>query len=168
MFKRPGHGTGFTTTTPRAVGMITLLGPHLRQGGIFLTRDEYHAAARLYGYEPVGPTPRPPEPERPSVPDTYANDAVWRKYKDDLKAWQIWEDPINFMQAGADRNLARFVEADGFRLAAWLARFVEPGQDPLQVLVQMAAQCGWEVPPEDLAWAEGAEQEEEQGEAEAV
>lgn len=154
--KRPGHSTGFTGTTPRAVATISLTGAGLRGEGVYLTNDEYRAVAKLYGYTPEGPNQRPPEPERPSEPERYSNE--WQKYRDALKAWQNWEDPRDYMQAGADRNLARYVDRDGFRLMGWLARYVEPDQDPLQLLIQMAARCGWEVDPEDLAWAGGEEQ----------
>ena len=58
------------------------------------------------------------------------------------------------LQAGADRNMFRHAEHDGLRLLAWLAKWVEPGTDPLKVLVQVAVAAGWNVDPEDAEWAE--------------
>lgn len=60
-----------------------------------------------------------------------------------------------FMQAGADRNALRHAQADGLRLLAWLARHVEPGQDPLRTLVDLACQAGWDVDPLEVDWVQG-------------
>lgn len=59
------------------------------------------------------------------------------------------------LQAGADRNVLRHAQADGLRLVAWLARYVEPGKDPLRTLVELACQAGWDVDPIDVGWAQG-------------
>lgn len=64
------------------------------------------------------------------------------------------EDLQRLMQAGADRNALRHAESDGLRLLAWLAKYVPAGEDPLKHLVQLASDAGWDVNPEDVAWAE--------------
>lgn len=61
------------------------------------------------------------------------------------------------LQAGADRNVLRHAQADGLRLVAWLARYVEPGKDPLRTLVELACQAGWDVDPIDVGWAQGTD-----------
>ncbi len=82
-------------------------------------------------------------------------------HKRAVARWERWEDPRPLMQAGADRNMARYAEHDGLRLVAWLARHVPEGGDPLKTLIQLAVDAGWDVPPEDIAWAEGDAREEE-------
>jgi predicted NAD/FAD-dependent oxidoreductase len=47
--------------------------------------------------------------------------------------------------------------SDGLRLVAWLARYVEPGKDPLRTLVELACQAGWDVDPIDMGWAQGTD-----------
>ncbi|HZL96042.1 MAG TPA: hypothetical protein VFB99_20460 [Vicinamibacterales bacterium] len=76
-----------------------------------------------------------------------------------LRAHAKWEDPRAFMQAGADRDVFRHAELDGLRLLAWIARYVPPGEDPLKSLVMLASDAGWDVDPDDVAWAEGVELE---------
>ena len=62
-------------------------------------------------------------------------------------------DPNPLLQAGADRNLMRQAEEDGLRLLVWLAKYVEKGTDPLKTLIQLAGDAGFDVDPEDMAWA---------------
>lgn len=57
-------------------------------------------------------------------------------------------------QAGADRNAFRHAESDGLRLLAWLAKYLEPGQDPLKTLIQFAADSGVDVEYSDIEYAE--------------
>jgi hypothetical protein len=65
----------------------------------------------------------------------------------------VGNDANPLLQAGADRNLLRQAEEDGFRLLAWLAKYVPAGTDPLKVLIQIASHAGWDVDPEDAAWS---------------
>ena len=67
------------------------------------------------------------------------------------------EDDVLY-QAGADRDMFRHAEADGLRLLAWIAKYVEKGQDPVKTLIQFASESGVDVSPEDY---EGAKECEE-------
>jgi len=62
------------------------------------------------------------------------------------------EQQDTLKQAGADRNLFRHAEHDGLRIIAWLAKFVEPGTDPLKTVVQLAIDSGLDVSPTDIEW----------------
>jgi len=137
--------------------MIRLLGPGLSHAGLMLTSDETRALNKLYGFTPEPPTERPPRPER--KPDPEGTSAYERKQADDahkraVTAWEKWEDPRAILQAGADRNMVRHAESDGLRLVAWLAKFVPAGGDPLKTLIQLASDAGYDVPAEDVDWAE--------------
>lgn len=172
--RRPGRPTR-TTSTPRANYLIELLGDGLRHESVAMTADERKAVQRLYGYydEPVGV--RPPEPVVP--PEPVFRDFGWDRAKyepakaeyDRAKAaheaWKRWKDPRAIQQAGADRNMLRYAGADGLRIVAWLARHVEPGQDPLKTIVDLAVSAGWDVDPEDVAWARGDDMGYEDGDA---
>ena len=70
------------------------------------------------------------------------------------RLYEFTPDEPGIMQHGATRNMLRHAEADGLRMVAWLARFVPPSEDPLKLLVQLTVERGWDIPPEDCAWAE--------------
>jgi hypothetical protein len=157
IFKRPttdgNHGS--VTTTPSAASMIRLLGGQ-RHAGVTLSNDEMRAVNRLYGYKKEQPNVRPPPPVAPVRSDfqsAWEYDAAVRKHKTAMEAHANWEDPMQFMQAGADRNAFKHAEADGLRLVGWLAKHLQPNEDPLRVLVQLAMDAGWDVDHEDVAWA---------------
>jgi hypothetical protein len=69
------------------------------------------------------------------------------------KLYDVKPEDNVFVQAGTDRNVMRHAEFDGLRMMAWLAQYVEPGQDPLRTLVQLAIEAGIDVMPEDVDWA---------------
>jgi hypothetical protein len=151
--KRP-QADGSVITTPRAGQLMQLFGDRVRHRAASLSGDEFEALKRLYGYVPEKPHKRPPEPTNPGPSASYAE---LQKYKDAKRAWDVWEDPRPLMQAGADRNLLRHAEMDGIRLIAWIARFVEPGSDPLKTLITLASDAGWDVDPEDFEFASADE-----------
>jgi hypothetical protein len=151
-------GARSTISAPSRRVPIALLGAALSHGNVTISRDEYRALCRLYGFVPEQPNERPPKPAPPPKPD-------WRTEQDHrraVEAWEKWEDPRPFHQAGADRNLMRHAEADGLRIMAWLAGYVEPGEDPLRALVRVFVE-GYDIDPADVEWAE-AEAEETQEE----
>lgn len=144
--------------------MMQLLGSAASHRGISLSRDEYQAVNKLYGFTPEKPNQRPLAPTPPvrsEFEKEYEFREALKKHEAALSTWQKWEDPIKLMQAGADRNVMRHVESDGFRLAAWIAKYVPRGEDPLKTLVQMAVASGFDVDPSDIEWAEIDSEDEE-------
>ena len=147
---------GLNTTTPNAKVLIQLLGG-LSTGSLVFTHDEIRTLNKLYGFTPEKPSSRPPKPVRSPDPEgtpDFKRQAADEEYKRAVAAWEKWEDPQPLMQAGADRNMFRFAEHDGLRLIAWLAKFVPAGEDPLKTLIHLALDAGYDVSPEDLAYAE--------------
>ncbi len=153
---------GTVTTTPQAGQMMRLLGSGGTDRSVTVTKDEFRHIQKVYGYvtEPVNQ--KPPAPEPPAHPGPKASyDAMGKFYKDEadykqaLKAHDRWEDPREYLQAGADRNAFRHAQVDGLRMLAWIARYIEPGQDPLKTLIQMASDSGFDVDPNDYCWAVG-------------
>jgi hypothetical protein len=156
-----------TVTTPLSATMIELLGPGLASGGIVLTRSESQAIEDLYGYKKEEPSKRPPEPTPPTPPgpssgpdDARAYRRLMEEYDKAMVKWRKWEDPLPLMQAGAARNAIRDAQVDGLRLLAWIAKYVEPGHDPLKTLVQFAAEAGMPVSSEETEWADTEEEEQ--------
>ncbi len=158
---------GHYTTTPKSAVIFQLLGTGLRTGAVTLTGDETNALNKLYGFKHEKPNKQPPKPvfkEAEITPEM--NQFAVRRAQDDAKKaheaaveqWKNWTDPQPLYQAGADRNVARYAEHDGMRLIAWLAKHVPAGEDPLKVLVQLAADAGWDVDPSDIEWIEEEEE----------
>lgn len=67
------------------------------------------------------------------------------------KIYDFDESDDNILtQAGDQRNLMRYVQADGMRVMAFLARYLEPGEDPVRVVQDLFMQTGFDVP--DFDW----------------
>lgn len=155
-------------TTPLSATVIELLGHGLSSGGVTLSRSESRAITELYGYKAEKPSNRPPEPTAPTPPgpssgpdDAREYRRLMEKYDGAMVNWRKWQDPLPLMQAGAARNAIRDAQVDGLRLLAWIAKYVEPGRDPLKTLVQFADEAGMPVSEEDVEWADEEEEEEE-------
>ena len=138
---------------------MALLGSGPRHASVTVSRDEYTALNKLYGITTEKPNKRPAKPEPPHAGQLSYREEI--DYKNAVGAWEKWTNPRAYMQAGADINLMRHAESDGLRLVAWLARFVPKGEDPLKTLIQAVTQAGWDVDPNDVAYAEGEDPEEE-------
>lgn len=153
-FKRPGHGT--CMTTPRSVSITNLLGKSISHMSVTVCQDEHKHLQRLYGYVDEKPGKKPPPPTPPKREDFKTAWEFKTAQDDHERACKIhanWQDPQKLLQAGADRNLFRYAEADGLRLIAWLARYCEPGDDPLKVLIQLVSESGIDIDPSDMTWS---------------
>ena len=159
--KRPtidGNPNGSLCSTPSAATSIALLGGS-RYEGVTVTRDERDALERLYGFDL----------------DAAADDArefEWTAHATALTAHKEaeakrsrWDPPLRTPTAnpggvarlareGAIRNLFRHAEADGLRMVAVAARYLEPGEDPVKFLLSLMDRAGWDV-REDSDWYNG-------------
>lgn len=158
--KRPMINKQSYVTTPGAARMMHILGGITRDG-LAVTRDEMRAIQKMYGFKKVKPfkKPKPPlPPDRKDFEEGYKGDPKYseavRLHEAAKKSHANWQDPSPLFQAGADRNAIRHAELDGLRIVAWLARFIEPGEDPLKTLVSMAIDAGWDVDVDDVSWVE--------------
>ncbi len=156
--KRPMVGGSMAmVTTPRVATMMALLGAGIVRGPIALSRDEFTAVNRLYGFKKKKPNKKPPPPEAPKHEDFVDKPWEYRNameaHKRAAEAHANWKDPIDLLQAGADRNAMRHAEADGLRLLAWISKFTPEGSDPLKTLIQFAMEAGVDVDPSDCEWA---------------
>ena len=157
MMRRPMTlDNGSTVTTPRAAGLIRLLGGPT-YGNLAFSEDEMSALRRLYGYKKEQPNkkpPPPPAPKKEDFVDRYAYQRALSEHEHALAERARWQDPVRLLQAGADRNCLRYAELDGLRLVTWLSRYVEPGEDPLRMLIRMAIDSGMDVDPADVEWSD--------------
>lgn len=153
------HQGDVVVTTPAAATMIALLGG-LRMGAVALSKDEQRALRKLYGVTKEPPNQKPPPPPAPNpddFPSQFAFNRAVENHREALRQHEAWVDPQPLYQAGADRNMMRAMETDGLRMVAWIARYLEPGADPVRLLVQLAIDAGCDVDPVDVDWAEEGE-----------
>lgn len=59
----------------------------------------------------------------------------------------------SFQLGGDTRDLLRYAEADGMRMVALIAAYLEPGEDPVRRLAKMLMDQGYDVPV-DPEWAD--------------
>ncbi len=163
--KRPNVQGMADVTTPFTATMMQFIGVGGTFENVAFSKTEIRNLKKLYGFEAEKPNKKPPPPEPPKREDFGSDwdfERAGRDHKEALKRHANWQDPRVLMQAGADRNLFRHVRGDGLRLAAYIAKFCEPGEDPLKVLIRMAIDAGdYAVDPEDVTWAEAEEDEPE-------
>ena len=145
MNNRPQGPNHCRVSTPRVGATMGILGSSCSFEGVHFSRDEHRAMTKLYGFYKEPKQQRPPEPPLPGPESYYHGEdrAEWQARKLAHDKWKKWQDPSNYLQAGADLNMSRRAREDGLRLIAWLARYVEPGEDPLKALIQAAAEVGW-------------------------
>ena len=160
---RPTTSLGSLCSTPSAACSVALLGGH-RYEGVTFSRDELRALERLYecdfqraeqeavAFAAAEHAKRLTEhkealakhakdrylytspPERPAAPDPAA-----------IARWQ---------RSGGERNVFRHAAADGLRMVAAIARHLQPGEDPVRLLLSLLAQAGIDV-REDPEWYDG-------------
>lgn len=144
-----------STTTPRSAVIQQLLGCH-SCGAVKLTSDEFKRIRKLYGIVQEKQEEKPPAPiapERKNFKDSWEYKDALARHEKAVNAHAHWESPHRLLQAGADRNALRHASADGLRIVAWLAKYLEVDQDPLKLVIQLASEAGYDVDPEDLSWA---------------
>lgn len=163
MEKRPTTEMGSMASTPSAKFANELLGGGMVYQGVHWSRDEVKRLCRLYEYEAERPNEKPAPPIAPNRSD-FNSDWDYRsavsRHEDELRNHAKWQDPIALLQAGADRNMARYVEHDGLRIVAWLSRYTEPGEDPMKALIRLLMDSGIDIDPSDVTWAVGEEPQE--------
>lgn len=145
------------TTTPRAASMIALLGGSTFEGLQFSV-SECEDLERFYGFsksareQAVEASRALHAARKVAVEAENQNKKSWEHKVPDPGPFDE-KNVRAFLAAGDGRNMFRHAQNDGLRLMAFLARFVEPGLDPLKTLVQLVSDAGWDVDPEDVEWA---------------
>lgn len=164
--KRPtidGNPNGSLCSTPSAATSITLLGGS-RYEGVTVTRDERDSLERLYGFDLDAAADDAREFE------WSAHATALAAHKEAMAKRSKW-DPLlptptanpdgvaRLAREGALRNLFRHAEADGLRMVAVAARYLEPGEDPVKFLLSLMERAGMDV-REDPDWYNGSEEED--------
>lgn len=168
MIPRPtttGSIGGSLCSTPSAATSIALLGG-ARFNGVTVSRDEWSALQRLYGFDLDGAA----REARAYAEDAHkaalaAHEATMAKrdpWASVLPAPVMEADATaRFAVAGGGRNLFRHAEADGLRMVAAVARFLQPGEDPVRFLIAIMIEAGLDV-MEDPDWYNGDGSDEDQ------
>lgn len=117
---------------------------------------------RLYGYDLDGWA------KRAAAEATEAHAEAMAEYEERRRKARGWEaerlrppkpaDPEGaayFQRGGDSMHMLRHAEADGVRMVALIARYVEPGDDPVRLLARLLMDAGYDVHV-DPDWVEGA------------
>lgn len=153
-YKRASTGASLYST-PSSREIIAMLGGESYQG-VTISRDEQAALGAYYEYDlsAVGPDAAPPSPPVPPPSDaTQTEREAYRRAIADHERAVAKHDPQGqhkFQLAGAQLYMAREASADGLRVMAWLARFLRPGDDPVQFVAQLAADAGMDTRGDEL------------------
>ncbi len=160
---RPTTKMGSLVSTPSAKFANELLGGGMVYQGVHWTQSEVDRLRKLYEYKVERPNKKPAPPVAPKRSD-FNSDWDYRsavsRHEDELRNHAKWQDSIALLQAGADRNMARYAEHDGLRIVAWLSRYAEPGEDPMKALIRLLMDSGIDIDPSDVTWAIGEEPQE--------
>jgi hypothetical protein len=178
MFKVPGEPK-YCASTPSSRLMIELIGSKMNYEGVHFSSDEVKYLKVVYGFSDVEHERMLDKACAMAQVDYEGRLARYEKERAQNTSWHVplkpkppysREELDAFYTAGDLRNLARYVQRDGLRVMAVLARYVEADEDPVQVLLRMAIEAGYAVDPSDIEWAEGQDvgQDDEEGEEEAT
>ena len=166
-YKQASTGTSLYST-PSSRDMCALLGGGEQYQGVTISRDEQAALGAYYEYDlsRVGPDVSPPSPPPPPPNDaTWIERDAYKRALADHERAVARHDPQGqhkFQLAGAQLYMAREASSDGLRVMAWLARFLRPGDDPVQFVAQLAADAGMDTRGDELL---GDDEQDDEGAA---
>ena len=170
--KRPGEPTA-AVSTPLSWTMIQLLGSGPMWDGVTVTKTQYQHLRKAYEFDN--------KVTDAQVEDLRASREVQAtRHAEKMEEWDArpypasYEKPPlapepfdeqasrNFLTAGEDINLGCHMKRDGMRIIAYLSKWLEPGQDPMKLIVMMASDARFDVDFEDTEWADADPVEEEE------
>lgn len=151
------------TATKMDAAMIELLGGQIFEGTQF-TSDQVRNLKRVYGFDPKAAAAAA---DAAVELGRKAYEAKLKEYEERLAdRWasrtprrpefdeeRVRRDALRFQESGDDRNLMRLASHDGRRVMAFLARFLEPDEDPVSLIARALSDMGFDVNLGDL-WDE--------------
>lgn len=167
-FNPPGFPT-FTAATPSDVETIRFLGRGHVFEGVSFTTDQAQSIYRLYGFNiTLTPTTFPERAPDPGPKPQFFFPT--REEEEQVRAWEeahrqwVETDPKRIQEAhdffmeGNKLHAARRAERDGLRAMALLAKFVEPGTDPVRFLASLLQEAGCDL---QTGWEEDDDEDDE-------
>ena len=176
-FKVPG--VGLNVDTPSTWRMMQLLGSGIVHEGHAFSKSQEKHLKDFYGFsqkkdedDAAAQLAKTQETYEARSADYWAAKALGAKSPEGKAAWEAYaqkwdrsarygsaEPPkppvggstLGLLEAGTNRNLVRYVDRDGRRVMAFLAAFLEPGEDPVKLVAQLCSQAGYDV-TEDTEW----------------
>ena len=166
LFSIPGD-PDFFAATPDDVFVIKTLGGK-QCNGVTFTDDQLRALRRAYGFsdthnQSVVEGMRQDHEVRVTAFEKtllealpYKREELERKRPKPFDA----EGLTTFLESGDNVNLFRHAERDGLRIMGAISRFLEPGEDPVKLVLRLAVEAGYDVDV-DPEWLEDFEDSEE-------
>jgi len=159
---KPYTSTGTVVATKSDIWSFELLGGETFQG-VGFTKTQVENLWKFYGF------PGDNKPHERKGQDAYeASVTVDAKHKEinsshipgmrhekySIPSWEKLREAAihttNFVNTGSVRNLFRHADLDGLRIMAFLSKFCEPGEDPVQLVARALADQGYDVSLDDV------------------
>ena len=164
LYKRPRTSPssgGVVVATPMDAVMAELTG-YLHFEGVGFTRDQKKRLAAYYGFtdayiqDQVDSARAKHEERQKKIEEKEAEKKAqkgqWYRasYGAEPALRPFDEEAIRKMhQAGSDRNLLRHVRSDGLRVMAFLSKYLERHEDPVEFLEGLCSEVGLDCPLSD-------------------
>jgi len=174
-FEVPGEDR-VAVDTPSTWAMMQLLGGGNSFEGVALSREQEKALLAFYDFDDARDVQKAKEAQE-------ALEAAWEERRqmhveaEETGDWTAYDEkydikygyrelpdkpkptnPLPFLRAGATKNMFRFWRRDGLRVMAFLARYLERGEDPVRLVAQLCIEAGYDV-PNDYYWIFGEDPE---------
>jgi hypothetical protein len=151
------------TATPADEVSLAFMKGHHHQG-VMLTQTQVDRLYAFYGFDRKATSQRVAESKKLAEDSYQARVAEWgSEYKNRLvkpkppvKHDFDAKGAAAFFDAGDHRNLFRHVTHDALRIMAFLAPFLQKGEDPVKLVAQLCIDAGYDVGYEVVDWLEGA------------
>ncbi len=161
-FKRPTVDSRFggsVCAIPSDASVIQLLGGEMYEGLTFTT-DQMRRLERFYGFdfkkarkEAAAYAQEAYEAQVKAHEEMLADPEIRDWQKEQARAPTPPHPNVGMLnEAGSQRNMFRCVRMDGMRLMAAMSSYLEDGQDPVKLLLQLMIDAGYDV-PSDVDWA---------------
>ena len=177
-FEVPGEGL-VAVDTPSTWAMMRLLGDWNSFEGVALSREQEKALMAFYDFDDALDVRKAQEAQEAQVTAWEERRQMHAQAKEagDWAAYDIKygcrkfsekprlpekpkpTNPLPFLRAGATKNMLRFCRRDGLRVMAFLARYLERGEDPVRLVAKLCIEAGYDV-TNDSDWIFGDDLEE--------
>jgi len=180
-FERPTTEGSLVTATPTDATMIALLGIGCHFEGVAFTRDQSKRLERFYGFDDQKARAEYEQHSRK------ASESREQQLQDELKKPNLSKrthdrlsvelDKIragreasakgagDFGVAGNLRNRLRIVREDGLRVMALLSKYLEPGEDPVKLVLLLLDEAGYDTGGE-FEWASELPEDDDESQLE--
>lgn len=167
---RPPGFPAYACATPSTAMILDLLGRGARFEGVTVSESQMRALRKMYLYTDEAANAIVEEQRAAHLAAEAAKiehnakleEGYARKHNTRHPEKFDAEGVRRFVDSGDARDVFRRASRDGLRMLAFLAKYIEPGGDPVKLLVQLASDAGFDVDGSDVEWANAEDSAEDE------